>query len=216
MKSTGTIIRELRESHDLTKQQLAEILELKSYTTVSKWESDDNHPRGKEIKALCKLFNITSDYLLGLDGEFTPNEKSSYNYYPVSIAAGLPTVVDCVLEDDVEKIELPNSMMGKWANAKDVFIAKTNGESMNKIIANGSLIAVKCVPLEELKNGDIVVFSYDNDYSVKRFIDDKQNKRFIFRPESTDEVFTDYVVSYDNASLLKIHGKVVVYITVLD
>lgn len=66
MKTTGEKIKELRESRGMTLQQLAEMLDLKSYTTVSKWESDENHPRGKEIKLLCKIFNVSADYLLGL------------------------------------------------------------------------------------------------------------------------------------------------------
>lgn len=155
------------------------------------------------IKENSEVYNISSDI-------------SSYPFYPISIAAGLPVCVDGIVEDDIEEIELPDIMMGKYANDEDIFVAEINGESMNKILANGSLIAIRFTPLECLKNGDIVVFSYDNDYSVKRFINDEENKRFIFRPESNDPVFTDYIVSYSDASLLTIHGKVVVYITVLD
>lgn len=141
---------------------------------------------------------------------------SFYSYYPVSIAAGQPMSVDYVTEDNAEKIKLPNSLMGKWAGSKDVFITKTNGDSMNKIMPNNSLIVVKQISVDQLKDNDIVIFSHNNEYSVKRFFDDQENERFIFRPDSTDSRFIDYVVPYSNSHDLHIHGKVVMYIVELN
>lgn len=139
-----------------------------------------------------------------------------YNYYPVSIAAGQPTSVDYVTENKTEKISIPNALMGKWAGSKDVYITKTNGESMNKIMPNNSLMVVKEISISQLKDGDIVIFSHDNEYSVKKFFDDTENERFIFRPDSNDTRFIDYVVHYSASQELKIHGKVVMYIVELD
>ncbi|KMT58934.1 XRE family transcriptional regulator [Paenilisteria newyorkensis] len=45
----------------------------KTYTTVSKWESDENSPKGKDIKRLAELFNVTSDYLLCIDDTSSQN-----------------------------------------------------------------------------------------------------------------------------------------------
>src|SRR5699024_451317 len=138
---------------------------------------------------------------------------SSYPYYPISVAAGLPENVNSVTNDDVEQIEIPDSIMGKWAGNKDIYLMRTNGESMNKVIPNGSLIAIKPINLSNLKDGDIVVYSDANDYSVKRFY--RHDDKLIFRPDSTDLSFTDYIASADNNEL-KIHGKVVIYIVELD
>ncbi|MTV85832.1 helix-turn-helix domain-containing protein, partial [Streptococcus pneumoniae] len=33
---------------------------------VSKWEKNENFPKGKDLKKLAEIFNVTSDYLLGL------------------------------------------------------------------------------------------------------------------------------------------------------
>ncbi|MCC9082569.1 S24 family peptidase [Enterococcus faecium] len=58
--------------------------------------------------------------------------------------------------------------MGKYAGYQDVFFTKINGDSMNNVIPDGSLIAVKKIEsCDELKDGDIVVFSNDNEFSVK-------------------------------------------------
>ena len=43
------------------------MLGYKNYTTVSKWESGDSLPRGKELKLLAEIFNISTDYMLGIE-----------------------------------------------------------------------------------------------------------------------------------------------------
>ncbi|MHA6647247.1 helix-turn-helix domain-containing protein [Aerococcus urinae] len=63
---TGERIKELREIHGWTQQKLSDLLEMKSYTSITKWEQGNNLPRGGEIIKLCKLFDVSSDYLLGL------------------------------------------------------------------------------------------------------------------------------------------------------
>lgn len=211
MKTTGEIIKELRLAHGLSKKRLAEILELKSYTTVSKWETNENHPRGKEIKILCNLFNVSADYLLGLKEN---NELKSfpYKYFPIAISAGLPIGIEPVT--NAETILIPDDLMGKYARRKDIYFLRVNGESMNKVIPHGSLIAVKQIEVENLKNGDIVVYSNGHDYAVKRFY--QTEDKFIFRPESYDPVFTDYIIEKADSEELRLHGKVIAYIVNLD
>ena len=67
-------LKEERERKNRTQTELAEILGYKNYTTISKWESGDSLPRGKELKALAKYFEVSADYLLGID---TKNNNSS-------------------------------------------------------------------------------------------------------------------------------------------
>ena len=66
MEQLGSRIRKLRESRNMTQTELSEILGMKTYTTVSKWEKNENFPKGKDLKKLAEIFNVTSDYLLGL------------------------------------------------------------------------------------------------------------------------------------------------------
>lgn len=214
---TGTIIKALRDSRGMTQQQLAEIVGAKTYTTITKWESGDNFPKGKDIITLSEFFKVSSDFILGLEdsSKLIPRIQD-YDYYPVSVAAGLPSAVDYVTEANVESISVPDSIMGKWAGHEDIYMMRVNGESMNKIFPTETIIAVKRVEVDSLKDDDIVVFSDENEYSVKRFYDDKDNQRYIFRPDSKDRRFLDYSVSYESAKNLTIHGKVVVYIVELD
>ena len=113
------------------------------------------------------------------------HDTHDYNFFDTSVAAGLPTSIEAFEEDHVEQIAIPDYAMGKYSGMTDIFFTKTNGDSMNNVIPSGSLIAVKKIEdFSDLKNEDIVVFSNDNEFSVKRFFNDKQNKRLVFRPDS--------------------------------
>ena len=163
-----------------------------------------------KVNEYANALNITPEYILGFDKEKV-QKSSHYSHFDTPISAGLPDHVEAVT--DVDKIEIPDSIMGKHAGQKDIFITKVNGESMNRIIPDCSLIAVKPIDIHQIKQGDIVVYSDNGDYSVKRFY--KNDDQLIFRPDSNDDSFFDYITSTDNPNL-KIHGKVVVYIVELD
>lgn len=214
---TGTIIKALRESRGMTQQQLAEVVGAKTYTTVTKWESGDNFPKGKDIITLSEFFKVSSDFILGMeDSSKLMPQVSDYKYSPLPVSAGLPCAIDSVMEENVEYMSVPDSIMGKWAGHEDIYMMRVNGDSMNKIFPTESIIAVKKVTVDCLNDDDIVVFSDEYEYSVKRFYNDEDNQRYIFRPDSKDRRFLDYSVPYESAKNLTIHGKVVVYIVELD
>lgn len=58
-------LKEIRKENNLTQKQLAEKLNCKE-TTISMWESGQNEMNYETINTLTKMFNVTSDYLLGL------------------------------------------------------------------------------------------------------------------------------------------------------
>lgn len=211
MKDLGEKIKSLRLSKGMTQPQLADVVGASTYTTISKWESGANSPRGRDLVILSNYFNVSVDYLLGIKSNDI-SRVQDYHYVPTSISAGLPLEVDAITH--VELISIPDALMGKHAGNKDIYITKINGESMNNVMQDGSLIAVKPVDLEELKNGDIVVFSDNGEYGVKRFY--QQDDHLIFKPDSTDFRFTDNMFTLENADGLQIHGKVVLYIVELD
>lgn len=211
MKILGENIRKLRQARGLTQQQLADIMGASNYTTISKWESGANSPRGGDLVKLSELFNVSVDELLGINDNITL--KSDYKYIPTAISAGIQLDVEAITE--CETITIPDVIMGKYARDENIFITRVNGDSMNKVIPHNSLIAVRPVSLESLKNGDIVVYSCDGEYALKRFY--KKGNKLIFRPDSTDVSFTDLVIDLENnESDIQIHGKVVLYIVELD
>ncbi len=68
-KITGVRIKELRESRSWSKAELANRLGMKSYTSVTKWENGSNLPRGFELIKLAEMFEVSTDYILGLSND---------------------------------------------------------------------------------------------------------------------------------------------------
>src|SRR5690625_6265894 len=159
------------------------------------------------IEKISNHFQIPKSYILKEDDYELPNLSSEYKYFPAYVSAGLPNDIEPVTE--YETISISDEIMGKYANSKDIYFIKVNGESMNKVIPHNSLIAVRPVSsIQDLKTGDIVVYRKDGEYAVKRLVIDKD--KWIFKPESTDDRFYDDVI-YKDADV-KIKGKVVLYI----
>ena len=70
--TVGETIRSLRHDRNMTQQQLADYLGITS-RSVSQWECGRTAPDITQIPALCHVFGVTSDTLLGIDTE--KNEK---------------------------------------------------------------------------------------------------------------------------------------------
>lgn len=61
----GKKIKELRLQNKWTQTELAQKLNT-TQDTISLWELGKSYPDVLSVVNICKLFNITSDYLLGL------------------------------------------------------------------------------------------------------------------------------------------------------
>ena len=57
-------LRALREDNDLTQQRVAEILGT-SQTMYARYERGANELPVRHLVTLCKLYNVSADYLLG-------------------------------------------------------------------------------------------------------------------------------------------------------
>lgn len=64
-KSYLEIMRELREDHDLTQQEVAEYLGT-SQTMYSRYERGANELPIHHLIALCRFYKVSADYFLGL------------------------------------------------------------------------------------------------------------------------------------------------------
>lgn len=212
--SVGKRIRARRKQLGFSADKLGEIIG-KNRATVYRYESDEieNMPYDV-VLPISKALDISPSYLMGWEEEVVLKQPTTtYEFYPtVNVAAGIPFTIEGV--EKVENIEIPDVLLGKWAGCKNIFFMKVNGDSMNNVLPNGTLIAVKKVELHDIKNNDIVVFSNDQDYSVKRMY--THDNKIIFKPDSSNPIFSDYVVDLHEAKNLQIHGKVVSYIVNLD
>lgn len=58
-------LRDLREDHDLTQQQVADVLGT-SQTMYARYERGANELPIRHLIVLCKLYHVSADYVLGL------------------------------------------------------------------------------------------------------------------------------------------------------
>lgn len=63
-------IRDLREDHDMTQEQIAKILGT-SQTMYARYERGANEMPLHHLLTLCRFYRVTSDYILGITDEPT-------------------------------------------------------------------------------------------------------------------------------------------------
>lgn len=72
MVNFGTILKELRKTANLTQQQLAERIGV-TKSVVSYYELQERTPSPEILIKLTQIFNVTADYLLGIN---TQNKRT--------------------------------------------------------------------------------------------------------------------------------------------
>ena len=195
----GERIKELRENKNLTQTELAELLGFKTYTTVSKWESNDNYPKGKDLKRLSEIFGVTSDYLLGLTAESLLNKISKFVKIPVLgvITCGDPILAEQNIIDYKEEIadNLPSG---------ELFYLQTKGNSMTPTIPENSFVMIR--KQESVENNEIaaVLVNGDSEATLKRV--KYQGDTMILMPDNLDG-HMPIIVNEDNPA--RIIGKAV-------
>lgn len=69
------LLRDLREDHDLTQQQIADLLGT-SQTMYARYERGANELPIRHLITLCKYYNVSADYILGLNSHLkATNDK---------------------------------------------------------------------------------------------------------------------------------------------
>lgn len=63
-------IRDLREDHDKTQQEIADVLKT-SQTMYARYERGANELPLRHLIALCKYYRVSADYVLGIESYFS-------------------------------------------------------------------------------------------------------------------------------------------------
>ena len=85
----GARIRELRKEFGLSQVDLAQRMEV-TKQTISNWENENIQPSVDMLVDLANVFNVTTDYLLGLDDV----PRLSIEGLPLSFAAHLAQIIE--------------------------------------------------------------------------------------------------------------------------
>lgn len=215
------ILKSRRVELRLTQDDIANKIGV-SKATVSRWESGNiSNMRRDRIAKLAEILQISPAVIIGFkDTNVTPVIECSshkYSYLDAPISAGTPETFDDVYE--LPSISIADCFLGRYAGNKDVVIMRINGESMNRIIPDKSVIAVKRnVDINSIHDGDIVVVYINGSncgYTVKHFYRDTKKDIIILRPDSTCTSFTDITVNKENDDSLYLIGKVIAYNVIL-
>lgn len=211
MATFGERIKTLRIGINISQQELANQLGYKTFTTVSKWESDASVPPGKELIKLSSLFDVTTDYLLGVE-----EQSLKYSVDDMKDSVELPfydslNAIDCStvdLQDEVVRTSVPHHIMVEAPSS--YFVTKTNTDSMNRLINNGDNIVVldycKMKPTD-LQTSDIIIVKLDNEFKIEqlRITDSK----VYLEPNSFHEGFETIIMTKEEFEDVQILGKVV-------
>lgn len=72
-------IKETRKKRGFTQEEVSKLIGI-SRSTIAKWENGSREPNALELKKLCELFNVSSDYIYGRSDSFNNiNIPKEYN-----------------------------------------------------------------------------------------------------------------------------------------
>lgn len=204
-------LKHYRKLNGYTQETIAPKLKITT-SAYGSYEQGRNEPPYSKLKMLADIYNISVSTLTGEPKdtiEFIAQSVSvhTYPYIDNYVSAGSPTTISGM--ENLPKIQVPDELIGNYAGSNKLFFLKVNGESMNKIIPNDSVIGIiEYDSVYDLKNGDIVVYStQDSEFAVKYFY--RNGNQLIFRPASTNPNYYDTI--FDIKDNIKILGKVVQY-----
>lgn len=73
MKELGNRLKQLRKKNKMTQGELGQKL-FTTNATISCWENDINNPDIAQLNALCDIFGVSADWILGRTEIETPVE----------------------------------------------------------------------------------------------------------------------------------------------
>lgn len=142
----GNKIETLRKQHNLTQENLAEMLGV-SYQAVSRWENNITSPDISTLPILANIFDITVDYLL--DVNVSKNEDSINKIYDEHYSLSLNNKInECekLLEESIKQypyaFKLKNELLHIYYIK--LFDCKDKTSYQNKLINLANNIIEKC------------------------------------------------------------------------
>lgn len=193
-------IKMLREEKGLNQIELGKIINV-SGQALGMYENEKRDLSTENVIKLAEFFNVSTDYLLGKSDKRSSDLKNDKLFLaPVygKISAGLPNWAEECL-DGYLPID-PNLM--NISNPEECFFLRVDGESMNKILKNGSYALIRKTDFVE--DGEIAVVLVNGyDATIKKFT--KQGDFIALEPMSDDPSIKTQIYTKDTS--IKVIGK---------
>lgn len=200
----GERIKQLRLEHQWTQEYVCEKLNISS-GALSRYETGMYEPKSLElVKDFAKLFDVSTDYLLGKSDVRNPEKTSNISdkIYMCPVYGQIPAGEPNWAEECVEgRLPLDPNLMN-IVDPEECYFLRVNGESMNKIIKNGAYALIR--KADWVENGDIAVVLVNGyDATLKKFT--RNNDVVVLEPMSNDPTFQTQIYTKDTP--IKIIGK---------
>lgn len=154
-------IKLLRTNKGLTQVEFAKIFNIAT-GTIAMWETGKRQPDFNTINKLAEYFNVSTDYLLGVEQQ--PKPKKIGVKIPVlgEVQAGVPieAIQDII---DYEEIDEQTAAQGEF------FALQVRGDSMEPKFSQGDVVIVKQQSTVDSGNIAIVLVNGDS-ATIKKFV----------------------------------------------
>lgn len=199
----NTRVKELRLREGLSKVKMAEKISV-SEGTVRSWENNVNEPRMGMVEKISKTFNVSKNWLIGYGEEVSSDDEIDLDYYGDVSAGNFENVS---VEDGTLKV--PRSIF-RSIEPEECFGLKVNGDSMNKVLSNGSYIIVhdyRHGNVPEPKTSDILLIRNGGSHTIKRVR--LTDTKIHFEPDSYIDEFKTDTYDLDYSEDIEVIGRVI-------
>lgn len=212
--TVGENIKRLRESQDLTQEELGKIAGVSSMA-VSQWENDRVVPRMGAVQRIADYFHVSKGAVIDDNTDYPQRSPLPPNSRPATgmamgMAPRLGRVHAGVLAepdvfDDAAMVRVPQFLLDA---DPDSFVVSSEGDCMDRVFSEGSDLVVS--KRKEPRDKSIVLASVDGyDYIVRRLR--LTANTLILSPESHNPAYEDIIISRDSEHTVEIPGVVTWY-----
>ena len=201
------LITDLMNEKGFTSNELARKVG-SSKSTISRYLNKSRQFPVNKVDDYAKVFNVTPEYILGFDEDsFEVNLGTTTHkvtYYGKVSAGNFEGVAI-----DNRELYVPDIAFN-GRNPKECIALQVNGDSMNKILSNGSYIIIHDYRRNQdyrLNNNDILVLRLGGEYTVKRVR--RTETKLHLDPVSYSDEFKTNTFDLESLEEIEVIGKVI-------
>ena len=208
------LITDLMNEKGFTSNELARKVG-SSKSTISRYLNKSRQFPVNKVDDYAKVFNVTPEYILGFDEDSfevdlgTTTHKVTY-YGKVSAGNFEGVAIDN------RELDVPDIAFN-GRNPKECIALQVNGDSMNKILSNGSYIIIHDYRRNQdyrLNNNDILVLRLGGEYTVKRVR--RTETKLHLDPVSYSDEFKTNTFDLESLEEIEVIGKVIYNYQIFD
>ena len=161
----GNILKKLRQDNNMTQDELAKKIDT-SRSNIANYENGKNMPSVDILEKLSKLFDCTTDYLLGK----SDNRNSDVPISKIPVLGTVKAGYDWLAEENiVDYITLKENI----PNVNEYYALRITGDSMLPLLAEGDLVIVH--DQDDVESGQTAVILINGEEAtVKKVVKTKE------------------------------------------